>query len=94
MYNLFKSPDGELVLVINPQDGEPMNPSLVYDDSDTALLMSMDWTIKLPNINAGARAEFEKAEKIYVVERDVDNIVRDYYARVNKVKNVKAFIIE
>ena len=69
MYSIKQSKEGDLLLIIEPQDCDPDFPLFIYDGGDTALLFR-DWgsTIRLGSISMQARAALRNAEEIYVVE--------------------------
>ena len=93
MYKILQDKDGDLILLIDPQQCEPDGPLVIYDGGDTALLFR-NWSssVRLRNISEQSRPFLKDAEKIYVFEVDGDDILRDYVAPVRIVKNVKALI--
>lgn len=93
MYSIRQSKEGDLLLIIEPQDCDPDFPLFIYDGGDTALLFR-DWgsTIRLGSISMQARAALRNAEEIYVVEMQGENICRDYFAPIRIVRDVKSLI--
>lgn len=93
MYTIFQDHEGDLVLVIGPQPSDPKKPMFIYDGGDTALLFR-DWdsTIRINKISEDARPILKNAEDIYVVEIQGEDILRDYYAPIRIVRDVKKLI--
>jgi len=94
MYQILQNKDNELMLIIDPQNCDPDGPMLICDGSDTALLFR-DWdsNIRLRNVSPEASRELMNADEIYVIEQTADTIVRDYMARIRKVKDVRSLIV-
>ena len=93
MYTIFQDHEGDLVLVIDLQPSAPNEPMFIYDGGDTALLFR-DWdsTIRINKISEDARPILKNAEDIYVVEIQGEDILRDYYAPIRIVRDVKKLI--
>ena len=95
MYQILKNNDNnDLALIIDAQDTEPDGPILVCDGGDTALLFR-DWgsNIRLRDISPEASGALLNATSILVKEVCGDSIVREYAARIRKVKNVKGMMM-
>lgn len=80
-------------MVIDLQPSAPNEPMFIYDGGDTALLFR-DWdsSIRINNISEDARPFLKNAEDIYVVEIQGEDILRDYYAPIRIVRDVKKLI--
>ena len=93
MYTILQDHEGGLVLVIDLQPSAPNEPMFIYDGGDTALLFR-DWdsSIRINNISEDARPFLKNAEDIYVVEIQGEDILRDYYAPIRIVRDVKKLI--
>jgi len=74
--------------------GEPEFPYFLYDGGTTALLMlSPFYGIKLKNLAPPALEALDSVSEIHVVEKEGEDIVRDYIAPVEKVSDVSAIIL-
>lgn len=93
MYTILQDHEGGLVLVIDLQPSAPNEPMFIYDGGDTALLFR-DWdsSIRINNISEDARPILKNAEDIYVVEIQGEDILRDYYAPIRIIRDVKKLI--
>ena len=93
MYTILQDHEGGLGLLINPQPTSPNEPMFIYDGGDTALLFR-DWdsNVRLNHISEEARPILKSAEDIYIVEVQDEDIIRDYYAPVRIVRDVKSLI--
>ena len=93
MYTILQDHEGGLVLVIDLQPSAPNEPMFIYDGGDTALLFR-DWdsNIRINNISEDARPILKNAEDIYVVEIQGEDILRDYYAPIRIIRDVKKLI--
>ena len=80
-------------MVIDLQPSAPNEPMFIYDGGDTALLFR-DWdsSIRINNISEDARPILKNAEDIYVVEIQGEDILRDYYAPIRIIRDVKKLI--
>lgn len=94
MYTIYQDHEGGLVLLINPQPTSPKEPMFIYDGGDTALLFR-DWdsNVRLSHISEEARPILKSAEDIYIVEVQDEDIIRDYYAPVRIVHDVKSLMV-
>lgn len=93
MYSIIQSNDGDLLLLIEPQPSAPDGPLFIYDGGDTALLFR-DWdsSLRLKSISEPARPVLKAAKDIYVIEVENDDVVRDYFAPIRIVRDVKSMI--
>lgn len=93
MYTILQDHEGGLVLVIDLQPSAPNEPMFIYDGGDTALLFR-DWdsSIRINNISEDARPILQNAEDIFIVELQGEDILRDYYAPIRIVRDVKKLI--
>lgn len=93
MYSILQNKDKELMLIIDAQDSTPDDPLFIYDGTDKALLFR-DWdsTLRLNNLSLESVQALEENSDILVIEQSADNIVRDYMARIRKVRDVKSMV--
>ena len=93
MYTILQDHEGGLVLVIDLQPSAPNEPMFIYDGGDTALLFR-DWdsTIRINKISEDARPILQNAEDIFIVELQGEDILRNYYAPIHIVSDVKKLI--
>lgn len=93
MYSILQNKDKELMLIIDAQDSTPDDPLFIYDGTGTALLFR-DWdsTLRLNNLSLESVQALEENSDILVIEQSADNIVRDYMARIRKVRDVKSMV--
>lgn len=94
MYQILNNNNNDLALIIDAQDTEPDGPMLICDGGDTALLFR-DWgsNLRLRDISPETADELLNAPSILVKEVCGNNIVREYAARIRKVKNVKSMMM-
>ena len=80
-------------MVIDLQPSAPNEPMFIYDGGDTALLFR-DWdsSIRINNISEDARPILKNAEDIFIVELQGEDILRDYFAPIRIVSDVKKLI--
>ena len=83
------------MLIFNPSLGEAPELSMfLYDDSGTGLLLQDLFTgIRIKNISREALAALADVTHIHVVEKDGENITRDYLAAVKKVSDVRSLVL-
>lgn len=83
------------MLIFNPSLGEDPELSMfLYDDSGTGLLLQDLFTgIRIKNISREALAALADVTHIHVVEKDGENITRDYLAAVKKVSDVRSLVL-
>jgi len=74
--------------------GKPELPFFLYDGGATALLLlGLFCGIKLKNLAPAALEALDGASEIHVVEKEGEEVVRDYIAPVEKVSDVSAMIL-
>ena len=73
---------------------DPEFPMFLYDGGTTALLLlSLFCGIKLKNLAPSALKALDGATEIHVVEKEGEEVVRDYIAPLQKVSDVSAMIL-
>lgn len=93
MYSILQNKEGELTLLIGPCSRKPDCAFFCFDGSPTALLLLNLFTgVAIRNMAPQAIAALEKATEIHVVEKDGDQVVRDYFATIERVSDVNALI--
>ena len=95
MYSILQNPSGEVMLLFEKSlGGKPELPFFLYDGSTTALLMlSLFCGIKLKNLAPSALKALDGVSEIHIVEKEGEEVVRDYIAPVEKVSDVNAMIL-
>jgi len=95
MYSILQNPSGEVMLLFEKSlGGKPEFPFFLYDGGTTALLMlSLFCGIKLKNLAPSALEALDGVSEIHVVEKEEEEVVRDYIAPVEKVSDVNAMIL-
>lgn len=94
MYSILQNKEGELMLLIGPCSRKPDCAFFCFDGSPTALLMLSLFTgIAIRNMEAETIEALDKASEIHVVEKDGDQVVRDYIATIERVSDVNALIL-
>ena len=92
-YSILSNEEGEIILVIEAHEEEPVNPIFIYDGGSTAILLrNMHNTVALRNIEVQAREPLTKAEEIHVVEHIGSDVMNDYIAFVHIVEDVESLI--
>lgn len=93
-YQILQNKENELLLIIEVQDCDPDGPMLICDGSDTALLFR-DWdsNIRLKDLSQESAHKLMQADAILVIESNGEDIAREYYARIRKVKDVKSLML-
>ena len=82
------------MLLIGPCSRRPDCAFFCFDGSPTALLMLSLFTgIAIRNMSPETIAALEKASEIHVVEKDGDQVVRDYIATIERVSDVKVLML-
>lgn len=73
---------------------KPELPFFLYDGGATAqLMLSLFCAIKIKNLTASALEALDGAVEIHVVEKEGEEVVRDYIAPVEKVSDINALIL-
>ena len=89
-YSLMRNQAGELLLIIDAEDSEPLEPLLLYDGGTTLLLHRNAGSNRaLRNLQADAAQSLRGATNVHVVEYEGDErLVRQYDAPMRIVHNV------
>lgn len=94
MYSILQNKEGELMLLIGPCSRKPDCAIFCFDGSPTALLMLSLFTgIAIRDMPQETIEALNKASEIHIVEKDGDQVVRDYIATIERVSDVKALIL-
>lgn len=94
-YSIFQNSDGEVMIMLQAQKTEAVNPWLFYDGGPSALLYrSPDSAVAVKNINEEARLVLKGVSEVLVVEVDDEDVKREYTASVRIVKDVKPLYSE
>jgi hypothetical protein len=94
MYSILQNNEGELMLLIGPCSRKPDCAFFCFDGSPTALLMLSLFTgVAIRNMDPETIEALEKASEIHVVEKDGEQVVRDYIATIERVSDVQALIL-
>ena len=82
------------MLLIGPCSRKPDCAFFCFDGSPTALLMLSLFTgVAIRNMDPETIEALENASEIHVVEKDGDQVVRDYIATIERVSDVQALIL-
>ena len=82
------------MLLIGPCSRKPDCTFFCFDGSPTALLMLSLFTgIAIRNMSQETIEALDKASEIHVVEKDGDQVVRDYIATIERVSDVQALML-
>ena len=82
------------MLLIGPCSRKPECAFFCFDGSPTALLMLSLFTgIAIRNMAAETIEALDSASEIHVVEKDGDQVVRDYIAPIERVADVQALML-
>jgi len=94
MYSILQNKEGELMLLIGPCSRKPECAFFCFDGSPTALLMLSLFTgIAIRNMTPETIEALDSASEIHVVEKDGDQVVRDYIATIERVSDVQALML-
>ncbi len=95
MYSIYQNQSGEVMLLFEKSlGGKPELPFFLYDGGTTALLMlSLFCGIKIKHLVPSALEALDGVSEIHVVEKEGEEVVRDYIAPVEKVSDVNALIL-
>ena len=89
-YSILQCPDGDLMLLMPACGDSPQGAVLIYDGGDMAILLRGGArTIRLRNIGPEARKPLTQLQYLFVAESDGETIIRDYYATVRIVRDLK-----
>jgi hypothetical protein len=90
-YDILQNAAGEILIIIKYHEGDPDNPRIVYDGTDTALLYrSRESAVYLEHINKKAREPLMKVENVLIVEVKDDDVAREYKVPIRKIKSLKS----
>lgn len=93
-YSIMQNDQGEIMLLMNAREGDPVNPRFIYDGSGTALLCrNQDSSVAIRDIDEDAREPLKNVDEILVVEVLNDDVEREYMTPVRIVKNVENLIL-
>lgn len=82
------------MLLIGPCSRKPECAFFCFDGSPTALLMLSLFTgIAIRNMTPETIEALDSASEIHVVEKDGDQVVRDYIATIERVSDVQALML-
>ena len=82
------------MLLIGPCSRKPDCAFFCFDGSPTALLMLSLFTgIAIRNMSEDTIKALNKASEIHVVEKNGDQVVRDYIASIERVSDVNALML-
>ncbi len=88
-YTIAEGTAGELYFFISAKRNNPINPQIVYDGQDHAILVrSPDDKIILDYINPQVRDKLRKASQVIVVESIMDNIKDSYCTIMHMVDKI------
>ena len=90
-YDILQNAAGEVLIIIKYHEGDPDNPRIVYDGTDTALLYrSRESAVYLEHINKKAREQLMKVENVLIVEVKDDDVAREYKVPMRKIKSLNS----
>ena len=90
-YDILQNAAGEILIIIKYHEGEPDNPRIVYDGTETALLYrSKESAVLLEHINLKAREPLMKVENVLIVEVKDDDVAREYKVPMRKIRSLKS----
>ena len=88
-YDILQNEAGEILIIIKYHEGEPDNPRIVYDGTDTALLYrNKESAVLLEHINIKAREPLMKIEEVLLVEIQGDEVAREYKVPMRKIRSL------
>ena len=90
-YDILQNAAGEILIIIKYHEGDPDNPRIVYDGTETALLYrSKESAVLLDHINLKAREQLMKVENVLIVEVKDDDVAREYKVPMRKIRSLKS----
>lgn len=90
-YDILQNAAGEILIIIKYHEGDPDNPRIVYDGTETALLYrSKESAVLLEHINLKAREQLMKVENVLIVEVKNDDVAREYKVPMRKIRSLKS----
>jgi hypothetical protein len=91
-YRIFISEDKQVVFFIKPQDSEPENPYLLYDDRTHAYLYrNKNDVLLLDYLNPNATEFLINADEALIIEADFETNIthQDYKVKIKHQKYVE-----
>mgnify|MGYP006916038488 CR=1 FL=1 len=80
-YIVAENEEGELYIYISAKSSSPINPHIIYDGRDHALLVKNPaLTVILDYINPDVRDKMRKTKQLVIVETIMENIKDAYFA--------------
>lgn len=90
-YDILQNAAGDLLIIIKYHEGDPENPRIVFDGTDSALLYrSKQSAIFLDGINQNAGKALMNVEDVLVVEVKDDDVAREYKVPLRKIKSLRS----
>ena len=90
-YDILQNAAGEILIIIKYHEGDPDNPRIVYDGTETALLYrSKESAVLLEHINLKAREQLMKVENVLIVEVKDDDVAREYKVPMRKIRSLNS----
>ena len=81
---------GEVLIIIGYRNGGPVEPKIVYDGGASVLLYRNEKSsVFLTNIAEKARHPIQYADKVIIAEVDNDEVIREYFAQVRLIRDMK-----
>jgi hypothetical protein len=92
-YNIFQNGAGEILIIISVKPGAPVEPRLIYDGGDFALLYrSRECSLRFSEINVDARSALMAVDKVLVVEVENNDVSREYDVPIRHVKSLDTLL--
>ncbi len=89
-YEILRNGAGEILIIIGYRQGGPDNPRVVYDGGSAVLLYrNRESSVFLTNVADEARQPIQYADKITIAEIEGDEVIREYFAPVRLIKDMK-----
>ncbi len=83
-----------MLIFDKPIGEDPEFPLFMFDNTSTGLLMlNLFCGIRIRNLEASSLEALSKTSEIHIVEKDGEEIVKDYLAAVKKVSDISAMIL-
>ena len=89
-YEILRNGAGEILIIIGYRQGGPDNPRVVYDGGSAGLLYrNRESSVFLTNVADEARQPIQYADKVTIAEIEGDEVIREYFAPVRLIKDMK-----
>ena len=86
-FNILQNESGNLLFLVKSRKDEPVDPVIVYDGGEHALLYrNNNNTVILDDIHPAVRKTLRRKKQVLVVETNNGNIVHEYIANVSTLK--------